>query len=137
MIDKQRIFKGLDAVVKARNSMSDDQALEVPDLYTGWNGDGKEYAVGDRVTYNGTLYRVKQAHTSQSTWAPGSAVSLFTEILPGQDGTEVGDWVQPIGDKGLYNVGDRCRFKGVIYESVIDNNSWSPEAYPAGWKAIE
>ena len=28
-------------------------------------------------------------------------------------------------------------YKGEIYESVIANNIWSPEAYPAGWKKVE
>ena len=28
-------------------------------------------------------------------------------------------------------------YKGKVYESLIDNNVWSPEAYPQGWKLIE
>ncbi len=133
---KDKIMHGLSAVQAARSVLTDEQAAEVPDLYKAWEP-GKAYEAGERVTYDGTLYKVSQAHTSQETWAPDAAVSLFTEILPGQGGTAVGEWEQPIGNKGLYNTGDRCRYKGVIYESVIDNNSWSPEAYPAGWKAIE
>ena len=36
-----------------------------------------------------------------------------------------------------YNTGDRVRFEGAIYESLIDGNVWSPADYPAGWKLIE
>lgn len=136
MMNKERILNALEAVKTARNLMTDDQALEVPELYKAWEP-GKAYEAGERVTYDGTLYKVSQAHTSQETWYPDAAVSLFTEILPGQGGTAVGEWEQPIGNKGLYNTGDRCRYKGVIYESVIDNNSWSPEAYPAGWTVVK
>jgi hypothetical protein len=32
--------------------------------------------------------------------------------------------------------GDRVSFDGKIYESAIDNNIWSPAAYPAGWQEI-
>ena len=32
--------------------------------------------------------------------------------------------------------GDKVKFNGKTYESLIDNNIWSPEAYPAGWKEI-
>lgn len=34
-------------------------------------------------------------------------------------------------------IGDKVKFNGKIYESVIDNNVWSPEAYPQGWKEVE
>lgn len=33
-----------------------------------------------------------------------------------------------IGDKVYYPTAEDS-----IYESVIDNNVWSPTAYPAGW----
>jgi len=33
-------------------------------------------------------------------------------------------------------VGDKVMFNGQVYESVINNNIWSPAAYPAGWHAI-
>jgi len=27
-------------------------------------------------------------------------------------------------------------YNGKIYESTINGNVWSPEAYPAGWKLV-
>jgi hypothetical protein len=33
-------------------------------------------------------------------------------------------------------VGDKVMFNGQVYESVINNNIWSPAAYPAGWRAV-
>ena len=35
-----------------------------------------------------------------------------------------------------YKKGDRVRFNGKVYESLIDNNVWSPSAYPAGWREV-
>jgi hypothetical protein len=32
--------------------------------------------------------------------------------------------------------GDHVMFEGQEYESLIDNNIWSPSAYPAGWRAV-
>lgn len=29
------------------------------------------------------------------------------------------------------------RFEGKIYESAIDNNTWSPSEYPQGWELVE
>lgn len=35
-----------------------------------------------------------------------------------------------------YNTGDCCTESGNTYRSTIDNNVWSPSAYPAGWEAV-
>ena len=32
--------------------------------------------------------------------------------------------------------GDKVIFNGTTYESVIDNNVWSPADYPAGWEVV-
>lgn len=55
------------------------------------------------------------------------------EVPPGQ----VPEWVQPSGAHDAYKVGDRVRFQGSVYESVIDANTWSPADYPAGWRQVE
>lgn len=117
------------------SSMDEETALNFVELFPAWNGDSSSYAVGDRVRYNGELYKVTQPHTAQARWTPEAAVSLFAKVLPGQDGTEMGDWVQP-NATNPYSKGDKVRFEGKIYESLIDGNVWSPSAYPAGWQEV-
>lgn len=73
------------------------------------------------------LYKVLQAHTSQTDWAPDTAPSLFAEVLPGQDGTGIGEWVQP-GSTNPYMTGDRVTHNGKTWESLADNNVWEPGA---------
>lgn len=46
------------------------------------------------------------------------------------------EWVQPTGAHDAYGVGARVTFRGVIYESVLAGNSWSPAAYPMGWRKL-
>lgn len=41
---------------------------------------GVAYKVGDLVTYSGKTYRVLQAHTSNSTWDPVNAASLWGSV---------------------------------------------------------
>lgn len=36
-----------------------------------------------------------------------------------------------------YMTGDCCIENDVVYRSTIDNNVWSPSAYPAGWEVVE
>lgn len=115
-------------------SISDGAVLKVSELFPHWNGNSKEYVKGDKVLYNDVLYKVLQNHTSQEGWTPTSAPSLFAKVLTSEG--EILDWEQP-SSTNPYMKGDKVKFNGKIYESVIDNNVWSPEAYPQGWKEVE
>lgn len=122
-------------IEKAALSLSDEDALEAIDLFPMWSGNGVEYKVDDRVRYEQILYKVLIAHTSQEGWTPISAPSLFAKILiPSPD--VIPDWEQP-GSTNPYMRGDKVRFEDHVYESTIDNNIWSPSAYPAGWSLID
>ena len=49
-------------------------------------------------------------------------------------------WVQPTGAHDAYQIGDRVHYPGEsdpVYESLINGNVWSPDAYPAGWKQVQ
>ena len=133
MMTKSTAGAIVDALVKLRNLATDEQAIEVPVLYPAWI-EGIGYEVGERVVYNEVLYKVLTAHTSQADWTPDVAVSLFAKVLTSTDGTIL-EWVQP-DSTNPYMTGDKVRYNGKVYSSTIDNNTWSPEAYPAGWKEV-
>ena len=69
-------------------SVDDATALRMVAYYPEWTA-GTAYAAGDRLVYNGDLYKVLQAHTSQGTWLPGTGTeSLYTRIDEQHDGTK-------------------------------------------------
>lgn len=117
-------------------SLDDEKAMEVATIYDPWAA-GKAYSVGEFVTYgeNGVgdpqLYKVVQAHISQADWTPDVSASLFTAI--GLDAAGYPVWSQPTGAHDAYNKGDIVDYNGTLYQSLIDGNTYSPEAYPAGW----
>ena len=119
-------------------NLSDEQALQVPLMFPKWQV-GKAYAVGKRVLYLGVLYKVIQAHTSQAGWEPDIAPSLFAKnlIVKDEEGEQVDipEWVQP-DSTNPYMIGDKVIFGGKVYQSVIDNNVWSPTDYPQGWEEV-
>lgn len=115
-------------------SISDGAALKMPEIFPHWNGNSKEYVKDDKVLYDGVLYKVLQNHTSQEGWIPTSAPSLFAKVLTSEG--EILDWEQP-DSTNPYMKGDKVRYNGKVYESLINNNVWSPEAYPQGWKEVE
>lgn len=118
--------------------LTDEQALEMPLLFPKWQAN-IQYEVGYRVLYLGTLYKVIQAHTSQQGWEPDITPSLFAKnlIVKDDDGEQVDipEWEQP-GSTNPYMKGDKVRFEGKIYQSLIDQNVWSPAAYPQGWEEV-
>lgn len=116
-------------------SVDDEIAAIIPDVFPLWDGNSVEYKLGDRVTYNNVLYKVITAHTSQESWKPGVSPSLFAKVIS-QIGEEIPEWEQP-SSTNPYMKGNKVKFKGKIYESLINNNVWSPEGYPAGWKLVE
>ena len=109
-------------------TLDDSAALTGPELFPFWRS-GVDYAVGTRVRYNGTLYRVLQAHSSQESWTPEAAPSLFSKVLI-PDPDTVPDWVQP-DSTNAYSKGDRVRHNGKTWTSDIDGNIWEPGQY--GW----
>jgi hypothetical protein len=121
-------------------SLDDDKAMEVVAVFDPWQVN-KTYAVGDYVTYgtNGVgdpqLYKVVQAHTSQADWTPDKTASLYDAIGLDESGYPV--WSQPTGAHDAYNQGDIVNYKGTLYKSLIDGNTYSPDAYPAGWEVYE
>lgn len=121
-------------------SLTDEQALEVATIYDPWVA-GKTYAVGEYVTYGENnvgdpqLYKVVQAHTSQVDWTPDVSTSLYDAI--GLDDAGYPVWSQPTGSHDAYNAGDIVDYNGTLYQSLIDGNTYSPEAYPQGWKEYE
>lgn len=115
--------------------LDDETALDVTVLFPLWQS-GKAYTVDERIRYGEKLYRCVQAHTSQADWTPDATPALWAEIAkPG----EIPVWKQPTGAQDAYNKGDRVWYPAkntTVYESLIDANVYSPEAYPAGWREV-
>lgn len=114
------------AINGAGAMLTDEQAATVPKIYPTWNGDGAAYAVGDRVQYAGALYKCLQTHTSQATWTPTDAPSLWAKVLIPIPG-EIPDWEQP-SSTNPYSKGDKVRHNGKVWVSNVDNNVWEPGA---------
>jgi len=117
----------LDSIATA---LPDDIAVEFLDLYPVWM-EGMALYTGDRVYHGGGLYRVQQAHTTQSDWPPDTALSLFSRInAPG----DIPAWVQ-----GSYAKDAKVTHSGKTWISMVDNNVWEPGAdgvFDSIWKEV-
>ena len=149
-------------VVQAHTSQAQWTPDAVPSLYDAFGldesgyplwaqptGAHDAYSAGDIVNYNGTLY---QSTINGNVWSPDVYPAGWTvyeaatepeepepEPEPEPDPEEpttYPEWVQPTGAHDAYNTGDRVTYNGRVYESTMDGNTWSPDAYPQGWEDL-
>lgn len=117
-------------------TLDDEDAMTVQSLYPEWSPDSVTYPKNHKVNRNGTLYKCLQAHTSQASWAPEDAPSLWAKVL-NPDPEVIPDWEQP-GSTNGYAKGDKTKHNGKTWESLVDNNVWEPGVVgtEALWKEV-
>ena len=129
MITIEQARKLRKLIEKAVPSLDDEDALDCVTLFEAWDGNEHEYAGGKRVRYGDSLYDCLIAHTSQESWNPVDAPSLWAKVLV--PGPGIPEWEQP-SSTNPYMKGDKVRHNGLVWVSVIDNNVWEPGVY--GWE---
>lgn len=100
--------------------MTVEQSLELAGYFPIWE-EGKEMPIGYKVSYDGSLFEVLQAHTSQTDWTPREAKSLFKVVQIEAEGTEddVIQWEQGmVLEKGKFYIDN-----GVKYKCVRDSGN--------------
>ena len=100
--------------------MTVEQSLELTGYFPIWE-EGKEMPIGYKVSYDGSLFEVLQAHTSQADWKPREAKSLFKVVQIESEGTEddVIQWEQGmVLEKGKFYIDN-----GVKYKCVRDSGN--------------
>ena len=110
----------------------------VPPNYVPPTGAHDAYAKGDRVSYDGAVWR---SSIDGNVWSPDELVRSWTrEVIlgntPDESSGSVPEWTQPTGSHDAYSIGDQVIFSGKTYSSTIDGNSWSPSDYPPGWDLV-
>jgi hypothetical protein len=92
--------------------------------------------LGWKRIFDGKQYEVIQPHMTVIGGEPHLTPALWKE-LPIEN--EIPVFVHPTGAHDVYMKTDKVHFPTItdpIYESLIDNNSWSPTENPSGWKKL-
>ena len=133
LVEKARELRALiEKAMTETARLTEAEAVAATCLYPKWNGNGVAYVKGQRVQYDGVLYTVLQAHTSQAGWTPTAAPSLFAKVLI-PDPSVVPEWEQP-ESTNPYAKGDKVAHNGKTWVSDIDGNVWEPGVY--GWTEV-
>ena len=100
--------------------MTVEQSLELAGYFPIWK-EGEPMPIGYKVSYDGSLFEVLQAHTSQADWKPREEKSLFKVVQVESEGTEddVISWEQGmVLEKGKFYIDN-----GVKYKCVRDSGN--------------
>ena len=115
--------------------IDDATASTVIALYPGMKYDGSVIRGGTRINWNGTLKRAAVDLWDREDNAPDHAPELWEDILY-RDGYRVIPDVITVGKAFAY--GERGWWKdGLLYESVVNDNVYTPEQYAGNWKIVE
>ena len=74
-------------IEQASESLPDSDAAKAVELFPAW-AYPVSYAVGDRVSDGGKLYKCQQAHTSQEGWKPSATPALWVVVDVTHAGTQ-------------------------------------------------
>ena len=69
----------IDLLIEVRPTLEDKKALQYMEMYPLWQS-ALSVKVNESYQYNGRLYKVAQAHTTQADWAPDITPALWTVI---------------------------------------------------------
>lgn len=133
--DQAELDKAIKKMLSAKaEELTDEEALEVAALFPTWASKiGAEVKVGERLWYDGKLYKVIQAHTTQADWTPDNTPALYVEV-------SVVEWPEipeNIPSTAPWMKGDKGTWKEQHYICQMDNTVWNPDQYPAAWKLVD
>lgn len=116
-------------LLKAIRSISDEEALQISFIFPEWLNN-TNYKVGDKIIYQKFLYKVLVDHISDVNNLPNMAHNWYEKIKINIDNAL--EW-----EEKAYSVGERVKYGAHVFESIIDNNTWSPESFPNSWKMLK
>lgn len=121
-------------VEQAAASLPDKEASEGAALFPRLKADGSLVSAGTRICWNGTIKRAAVDLWDTDANTPDAAPTLWEDIAYRQ-GYRI---IPATITAGTAFAQGECGWWGdVLYKSLIASNVWTPDAYPAGWEAVQ
>lgn len=133
MMTREQALKLRSIIEKAAISLDDKDASEGASLFPRLKGNGELVQAGTRINWNGTVKRAAVDLWDTDENNPDNATTLWEDISY-REGYRI---IPETITAGTAFAKDECGWwNDTLYKSLIDNNTWTPAAYPAGWEAI-
>lgn len=122
------------AMTRAGEFLTDEQALSSVEIYPTLKDDGSLVKAGTRINWKGQLKRAAVDLWDTELNNPDNAIALWEDIKYKGEYREIPEVITA----GLaFALGERGWWKGVLYESLMAANVYTPDQYPSGWKVVE
>lgn len=131
-IDKAKKLRAL--IEKASESLPDKEVSEGVELLLRLKEDGKLVKAGTRINWNGTVKRAAVDLWDTVENNPDNAPTLWEDIEY-RDGYRIIPEVITVGR--IFTLGEYGWWGDTLYKSLLAANTYTPEAYPAGWETVE
>lgn len=115
-------------------SLDDKTASSGVELFPALAGGGALVAAGTRINWKGKLKRAAADLWDTPENTPDAAPTLWEDILY-RDGVRIIPEVITVGL--AFAKGELGYWGDELYSSLLDNNVWTPAAYPAAWERVE
>lgn len=123
------------ALIFAEN-LTEDQRAQIVAQFPEWRA-SVLYRVGQVCTYNTWLFEVVKEHVSDPEKTPDKHKELYNLYINPVVVDESGQEAEVVEDyrTTTYHRGNKVRYKGEVYESLIDNNGDLP-TNKASWSIV-
>ena len=121
-------------IEKAAGSLDDQTASAGVRLFPSLKYDGSLVKGGTRINWHGQLKRAAVDLWDTEINNPDKAPELWEDIAY-KDGYRY--IPETITAGTAFALGERGWWKGVLYESLMAANVYTPDQYPSGWKVVE
>lgn len=121
------------AIETAASSLDDATASLATMLFPQLKHDGSLVKAGTRINWNGTIKRAASDLWDTVENNPDNALSLWEDI-DYREGYRI--IPETITAGTAFAIGERGWWEGILYESLITGNVYTPTAYPAGWRVV-
>lgn len=120
-------------VEQAAASLDDKTASEAPTLFPRLKQDGSLVRAGTRINHSGEIKKAAVDLWDTADNSPDNATDLW-ETLDYKDGYRI--IPETITVTTAFAKGERGWWNGVLYESAVDSNVYTPEQYAPYWKEV-
>lgn len=131
MISRQRALKLRTLIEQAAAGLDDKDASQGIELFGGMKYDGSLIEVNTRINWKGQLKRAAVNLWDSEQNDPDHAPTLWEDIGY-RDGIRIIPETITVGTAFAQN--ERGWWGDDLYTSLLDNNVWTPEQYPDGWR---
>lgn len=132
LIEKAKFQREL--ILKAMESLDDQDASRVPEFYTTLKYNGALVPFGTRINWNGVLKKVAVDIWDTEENNPDNSPSLWVDVEY-RDGTRI--IPETITVSTAFAKDELGWWGETLYKSLVDYNVYNPSQYAANWIVVE